>query len=126
MAAGAAAGSGVSTGAADGAGSAGNQHRCAFADVCEGNCMRGSHCGDAEACARIKANLFGQRDRLGRREHDKFGACAKRALPLAVPYPDPFADPRLRNSFTNFVDYAGTVAMRYDPWVGDFSRGALP
>ena len=88
--------------------------------------MRCRHCRDAEACACVEADFFWQNDGLGCWEDNKFGSRAKRALPLAIPYPDPLANPRFRDTVTDLIDYAGAVAMRYDPWVSDFSCGTLP
>src|SRR5690349_6619091 len=88
--------------------------------------MRGSHCWNAEACARVEADLVGQNDGLGGWEHNKFGGGAKRAFPLPVPHPDSFANPRFRNAITDLIDHPCAVAVRDDSWIGDFSGGALP
>src|ERR1700722_6761993 len=76
--------------------------------------MGRGHRRDAEAGAFGKARVVGEPDRKCLRHGDVLRGGAEGTLPLAVPGPDPLADPARRNAAADRVDDPGGIAVRND------------
>lgn len=98
-------------------GAAGDQNRVAITRICQMNGMDGGEERDSKAGADVEADIVRKQHGLLGRQGYILGGRTEGPLPLAVPDPDAFADPTLRDAVSDGVNHAGAVA------VGHHERG---